>query len=46
MTLYGLAPAREKARALIAAAQAALAPLGARAQPLAALAEFTIQRTS
>ena len=46
VALYGLAPAREKARALIAAAQAALAPLGARAQPLAALAEFTIQRTS
>jgi geranylgeranyl diphosphate synthase type II len=46
VALYGLAPARAKARALIAAAQAALAPLGARAQPLAALAEFTIQRTS
>jgi geranylgeranyl diphosphate synthase type II len=46
VTLYGLAAAREKAHTLIMAAQVALAPLGTRAEPLAALAAFTIQRTS
>lgn len=46
VALYGLAAAREKAHTLIAAAQAALAPLGTHAEPLIALAAFTIQRTS
>ncbi len=46
VALYGLATARAKATALITEAQAALAPLGARAEPLAALAEFTIKRSS
>ncbi|TAN37528.1 MAG: polyprenyl synthetase family protein [Verrucomicrobia bacterium] len=46
VALYGLEPARAKAAALIAEAQAALAPLGARAAVLVALAEFTVRRTS
>jgi len=46
VALYGLATARTKAAALIAEAQTALAPLGAQAEPLAALAAFTIERSS
>lgn len=46
VALYGLATARAKAAALITEAQAALAPLGERAAPLAALAEFTVKRSS
>ncbi|MCX7006991.1 MAG: polyprenyl synthetase family protein [Kiritimatiellaeota bacterium] len=46
VALYGLDAARAKAVTLIAEAQAALKPLGAQAAPLAALAEFTIKRSS
>ena len=46
VALYGLDTARAKAAALIAEAQTVLAPLGAPAAPLAALAAFTIERVS
>ena len=46
VALYGLASARAQAAGLVAAAQAALVPLGAQAAPLAELAAFSIQRTS
>jgi geranylgeranyl diphosphate synthase type II len=46
VALYGLDTARTKAVTLISEAQAALKPLGAPAAPLAALAEFTIKRSS
>ena len=46
VALFGLEVARAQAQALAAGAVAALAPLGAHAAPLAALAEFTVQRKS
>jgi geranylgeranyl diphosphate synthase type II len=46
VALFGLDVARAKAQTLAAEAVAALAPLGAHAAPLAALAEFTVQRKS
>ena len=46
VALYGLEIARAKAAALVVEAQAALAPLGARAAPLAALADFIVARNS
>ena len=46
VSLYGLKSARALALALAAQAVVALVPLGARAEPLAALAEFTVQRKS
>jgi geranylgeranyl diphosphate synthase type II len=44
VTRYGLDEARRRAAAEVAAAQAVLAPLGARAEPLVALAQFVIDR--
>jgi geranylgeranyl diphosphate synthase type II len=46
VALFGLEAARAQAQALAAGAVAALAPLGAHAAPLAALARFTVERTS
>ncbi len=43
-SLYGLENARRQAKALVAAAHRALAPLGARAGVLHALADFVIER--
>jgi farnesyl diphosphate synthase len=44
VSLLGLEGARARARALVAEAEAALAPYGARAEPLAATARFVIAR--
>ncbi len=46
VALFGLDEARARARTLADEAIAALAPLGARAEPLAALARFTVERSS
>jgi len=43
---HGLEASRAKARALIDQAKAVVAPLGARAEPIRALAEFIVQRRS
>jgi geranylgeranyl diphosphate synthase type II len=46
VALYGLDASRDRARALVAGARAALAPLGGRAERLAELAEFMVARNS
>ena len=43
---FGLEPSRLKAKSLIEDAKAALAPLGPRAEPIRALADFIFQRKS
>jgi geranylgeranyl diphosphate synthase type II len=44
--LYGLEASRRRARALIEETKAALANLGPRAEPIAALADFVLERRS
>jgi len=46
VALYGLEASRVHARALAAEARAALPPLGPRAAPLAALADYAVTRTA
>jgi geranylgeranyl diphosphate synthase type II len=42
--VHGIEPSRRRARALIAEAEAALAPFGARAEPIRALGRFILER--